>query len=287
MMGYFYGCGYVMYNNFSVSQAIYHLAAIDTFDFSRNVILTILLPFSLSVGFILFTIKKPLLWLCHYCSDEKIKYWQKHGFFLSFITSSVAALLGVFIVAFLPDEPVSVTFKNAHDAYMKIFNPAPYDTIIDDNFVDPKQIHFKQKKPRNLIIIFAESFERTFTDASLFGENLLPELSNLGGTSVIGYKPLEEIAWTQVSIIATLCGITSKEYFPPRTLSKNIACISDITRKFGYNNYYLQGTTLKFLSTRTFFEDHNFQEIVGIDELPKIKEKLSDLQFTRKNLQIR
>lgn len=269
IIGYFYGCASSLYGNFSVHQFIFHVAAINTLSLSKTVIATILVPFCLSVGFILFAVKQPLRCLSRYLSDAKIKYWTQHKSLLSFLTSTVAALLGILIVWFMSADSLSQIIKQAKYTYALIYKPAPYDTLIDDSFTEPKNLQIRLKAPHNLIIIFAESLERTFADDKIFSQNLLPNLLSKSGTSVRGYTKLSETDWTFAGISAAFCGITSKQYFPPRKLSDNITCISDILAQNGYNLLYLQGSSLQFVDTRHFFETHRFGEVTGIENLPQ------------------
>ncbi len=266
-VGYFYVCSLIMYRNFSVPQFVFHVVSFSTETLSRRVIGTILVPFCLSVGFILLVIKKPLLWLRYYVKEKYIQYWLKRKNLLSFMTSSITAIVGVSIAVGASDVPASQMLEEAAFAYRLIYDPLPYDTIIDENYVDPKQLEFKQTEQRNLIVIFAESLERTFTDATLFGEDLLPRLLQQGGVSVVGYEKLSEVDWTHAGIMASLCGLTSKQYFPPKNLSSDVMCVSDILRQHGYNTYYLQGSTLKFVDFKAFLAAHGFTTYEGIDEI--------------------
>ena len=273
---YFYCCAQTMYGNFSVFQLIFHFAAINKNYFSQNVFYTVIIPFGLSFGFILLVLKKPLLCLRRYLSSATIEYWKKHQYLLSFLTSTLTAVFGILIAVFMFDDPASQMIEQAKYAYNMAYNPAPYDTIIDENFIRPENLQFANPKPRNLVIIFAESLEKTFTDATIFGSDLLPKLYAKGGTGIDGYEQLSETDWTQASIFASLCGITTKQYFPKRRLADNIVCISDITAKFGYYNYYLQGSSLQFTDNREFLEAHSFNQVEGIENLPKMADdKLS------------
>lgn len=275
IIGYFYGCASSLYGNFSVHQFIFHLAAVNTLPISKTVIATILVPFFLSIGLVLFAVKQPLRWLKHYLSIAKMQYWTQHKALLSFITSTVAALFGMAIIWFMSADSLSQIIKQAKYTYALIYNPAPYDTVIDDNFADPNNMQFELTTPHNLIVVFVESLEQTFTDNKIFGQNLLPNLLQQNGTSFYGYTKLSETDWTFAGISATLCGITSKQYFPPRKLSDSIICISDIMAQHGYNTAYLQGSSLQFVDTYRFFKAHHFNDITGIEDLPKNSDKLS------------
>ncbi len=272
---YFYCCAQTMYGNFSIHQLIFHFAALNTMNFSQSVFYKLIIPVALSFGFIIFALKKPLLWLRYYLPAATVKHWEKRKYLLSFLTSTAVAVFGVLIAVFMFDDPASQMIEQAKYAYKMVYKPAPYDTIIDDNFVRPEDLQFQNPNPKNLVIIFAESLEKTFTDAKVFGADLLPNLYALDGTSANSYEQLSETDWTQASIFASLCGITAKQYFPKRYLSDDIVCISDITDKFGYYNYYLQGSSLQFTDNRKFLETHHFTKVEGIEDLPKMaKDKL-------------
>ena len=267
--GYFYACSQVMYQNYSVHQFIFHIATLSTDNFSKKVIGTILVPFSLSVVFVLLVFKKPLLWLRYYVNEKYITYWSQRKRLLSFITSTITAVAGVLIAVGISDVPGRQMVEETKYALSLLYNPPPYDSITDDYFANPAEIEFKQKQPQNLIIIFAESLERTFLDEDLLGQNLLPNLQEQTGVSVFGYKKLSEIDWTEASIIASLCGVTSKQYLPQRKLSKDFICISDVLNRFGYNVYSLRGSSLRFAAGEKFLSEHGFTENVGIEDIEK------------------
>ena len=109
--------------------------------------------------------------------------------------------------------------------FLYLWNPSvpKVSNIREDKYISvPKQIFlslqhtviFKQLvvpeirkpvKPKNLILIFAESIESNFDD-TLLGENLIVHLSNLAKqhTTIKGYKSINGTNWTIASNVATL-----------------------------------------------------------------------------------
>ena len=279
ILGFFFGCAQAMYGNFSLTQFMFHLAKISTMNFSVVIIITVLIPFIASSCLILLALKRPLLWLRNYISQDKITQLAQHKISLSLTTSTITALLGIIIIASMSAYPLTQIIPQIKESYTLFHKSKIYDTIIDENFTPPQQITFQQETPHNLIIIFAESLENTFTNATIFGQNLLPNLMKQKGTSFIGYEKSSEVSWTYASIVSTLCGITYKTYFPSRKLSDDMICISDIMNQNGYNTYYLQGTSLKFADVDKFLKAHHFTS-EGIEELPRVTpDKLSSLEL--------
>ncbi len=135
-----------------------------------------------------------------------------------------------------------------------------YDTFFEEHYTNPAHLDFSLDKPHNLIVILAESLERTY-----FSQNLLPHLQAQNATSIIGYADHDETNWTQSGLTAVLCGITSKLYMPPRSLSANLICIPSVLSRFGYQTYYLQGTSLSFALAGNFLSEHGMQLLEDID----------------------
>ena len=285
MTGVMYLFAQSLYGNFTIRQFVFHFAVISTMDISLKLIIFVLLA-PLLLGFmILFALKKPLLWLRHYVAKDTLDKIQKHDNWLSFITStlSVAIIVGT-ISAF--SYPLPQIFKQAKFSIETLYSSKQYDTIIEDNFANPAQIQFTAKHPKNLIVIFTESMEQTFADSNLLKDNLLSNLMQQNGTSILGQTELSETSWTYAGMVATLCGITDKVYIPPRGLSENIVCISDVLQQNGYNLHFIKGTPLKFSGTGYFLQNHSFENVYGIDELPQLSdENIYEIKFIGRTLE--
>ena len=103
-------------------------------------------------------------------------------------------------------------------------------TYIEDNYVDPATttLTFPEKK-RNLIYIFLESMEMSYSDrdsGGLFDESLIPELTELAkdtnnidfagkdqSTKLDGGNALKYSTWTMAGMWAATSGLPLKMIF--------------------------------------------------------------------------
>lgn len=135
----------------------------------------------------------------------------------------------------------------------------------------------KPQKPKNIILIFAESMEDNFADKKYWGENLIPYLSELKkeGLSFKGYKSVNGTNWTIASNVATFCGVPIRTHLRDRLgpqtekFLPNAECLPDMLHKVGYHNVFSTGTYISFVGTDMFVREHHFNEIYGRDELIK------------------
>lgn len=261
LVGYFYFWAELFYGDFTLKQMYFHLTSWQTMQFSPFTVLYLVFLVLLGVAY-LWLLKHPLWLLKKYMAEPKYKMLQSHKISLNFITSLIVAVIGFALLGSLDNVG-----KQWRWSKQFVHNLKTTDTIIDENYVDPQNLHFHNETPKNVIIVLAESMERNFTDAQTFGENLLPQLTAQNTLSFAGFQSLCEANWAKSSLIATLCGITEKIYIPPRALSDNIMCVSDVMRQKGYNTYYVQGSSLDFLQTRDFLRAHGFNQTEDIDDL--------------------
>ncbi|MBQ7633552.1 MAG: hypothetical protein IJS88_05530 [Alphaproteobacteria bacterium] len=89
--------------------------------------------------------------LRYYISAVTVERWEKYKYLLSFLTSSFTVIFGMLIAVFMYNAQASQMIDQAKYAY----NSAPYDSIIDENFVRSKTLCFNNPNPKNVIIIFA------------------------------------------------------------------------------------------------------------------------------------
>lgn len=165
------------------------------------------------------------------------------------------------------DEEVGVTeYMEAQDTY---------SSFIDDNYVDPNDVTltFPEEK-RNLVYIFLESMENTYSDQSNgggFQENCIPELTQLsldnenfsgseGGLN--GGIPLKGATWTIGAMFAQTCGLplnipidknamsTQEEFFP------GVTALGDILEDNGYKQTLLIGSDAAFGGRDLYFKGH-------------------------------
>lgn len=145
------------------------------------------------------------------------------------------------------------------------------------NYINPKDVEIqKPAKTKNLIMIYVESLEDTFSKPHIFGEDLLEKISQyeIGGTYFNAYKQVLGAHWTMAAIVATQCGVPLKPSFlvkgeikGAKNMLANAKCMGDILKDDGYENIFINGLSLRFNGTGLFFKDHGYDKIYGIDEL--------------------
>lgn len=181
----------------------------------------------------------------------------------------LVAVAGLLTYAFIQLE-VGAYFQNkTHDS-----------AYIEDNYVSPGDttLTFPAQK-RNLIYIYLESMESTFTDQTnggAFQENYIPQLTQLaeenitftGGQGGVngGYAPAGA-TWTAGAMFAQISGLplkipiegngmdTQATFFP------TVQTMGDILHQEGYRQALLIGSDATFGGRRLLFTEHGNYEM--------------------------
>lgn len=141
-------------------------------------------------------------------------------------------------------------------------------------------VDIKNSKSRNLVLIYLESLENTYTNEEVF-PGLTPNINYLKEGAVV-FENLEMPTgseWTIAGMVASQCGIPlvtstgsgnsmgqSQKFLP------NANCLGDILNKNGYDNYYYGGADTNFAGKKKFYENHGFSNINGLNELRSRRE---------------
>lgn len=164
-------------------------------------------------------------------------------------------------------------------AYAK--NQTTSSSFIEDNYVDPNSVSltFPEKK-RNLIYIFLESMENTYSSeeyGGAFPENTIPELTELSlenenfsgdQETLNGGVPLTGATWTVGAMFAQTSGLplkipiegnsmdTQKEFF------SGLTTLGDILDDAGYDQTLLIGSDGTFGGRKLYFEEHGNYDVM-------------------------
>jgi len=148
-------------------------------------------------------------------------------------------------------------------------------TFIEDNYVDPATagLEFPETK-RNVIYIFLESTEMTFTNAENGGakaDNIIPELTSLAqenedfsGTDskLNGARSTYGTTWTMGGMFAQTCGLPLQTQLTGMTeFYPNITTIGDVLEDEGYNQVLMIGSDAAFGNRDVYFTQHGNYEI--------------------------
>lgn len=171
-------------------------------------------------------------------------------------------------------------------AYAK--NQTTSSSFIEDNYVDPNSVSlsFPEKK-RNLIYIFLESMENTYSSeeyGGAFSENTIPELTELSlenenfsgdQETLNGGVPLTGATWTVGAMFAQTSGLplkipiegnsmdTQKEFFP------GLTTLGDILDDAGYDQTLLIGSDGTFGGRKLYFEEHGNYNVMDYNYCAK------------------
>ncbi len=180
----------------------------------------------------------------------------------------------IFPILFLSFQPMPTSNINEdkYVPFLKQLTLSFQNTKLYKNYQIPNQ---PVENPKNIILIFMESMEKSFSDEVFWGENLIPELSKLAQNHLTfqGYKSVNGTNWTLASQVATLCGVPLKMYLRDRLGQKTekfmpkAVCLTDFLKNYGYYTVFAKGCYKEFAGTNIFTEEHHFDEIYGQDEL--------------------
>ncbi len=201
-----------------------------------------------------------------YCAGRICRFFRQKMLPLSFCV----LLLSVSVFAF------------RMEVFSYVENSVTESDFIEEHYVDPNgvQLEFPEKK-KNLIYIFLESMENTFTDpdsCETVAANYIPKLTALAkenvsfshGASMGGAQSLEGTTWTAAAMVAQTSGVTVKvplaggdygeeEYYMP-----GITAIGDILEAEGYRQVLLLGSKGAFANRDAYFTDHGNYEMVDL-----------------------
>ncbi|HCI73019.1 MAG TPA: phosphoglycerol transferase [Lachnospiraceae bacterium] len=164
-------------------------------------------------------------------------------------------------------------------------NSRQASTWIEDQYVDPEDVSivFPEKK-RNLIYLYLESMEVSFSDLSsggIFEENYIPNLTKLSGQAqdfsgpeggkLNGASSWKYTTWTMGGMFAATSGLPLKipiesdgfdtNYMSTQdTFFPNITTLGDILQEEGYENDLLIGSDATFGGRRLYFSTHGAYE---------------------------
>lgn len=152
--------------------------------------------------------------------------------------------------------------------------------FIEDEYVDPTDVEvvFPEQK-RNLIYIFLESMETTYSDVDdggAFDENVIPELTEIAQTNedfsgadpkLNGGYSLAGTTWTMGAMFAQTSGLplnisisandmdTQDSFFP------GVTTLGDILSDAGYTQTLLIGSEALFGGRKLYFQEHGNYEM--------------------------
>jgi phosphoglycerol transferase len=182
-------------------------------------------------------------------------------------------VLVIVAVLLFATSPVAVFVKDAL-----------FENELQANFDPEKEISIniiaRPTEPRNLIVIYLESLERTFGELDATKAAYAP-IQAVAHNSVeaVNVQQTFGTEYTIAGIVASQCGVPllspglSNIFFKKGTEESldrflpSITCLGDVLAQDGYQMSYLNGASLNRFSKRGFFRTHGYTTLLGSDEV--------------------
>ncbi len=162
--------------------------------------------------------------------------------------------------------------------YLK--NQNQRSTLIEEEYVEPRSVNltFPEKK-RNLIFIFLESMESSFSSkekGGAFSEDLIPELVAMAEENIHftdkasglgGETQMPGTSWTIAGMFARTAGLPLRVPIDGNDMSSyasffpGVYSIGEILQEHGYRNYLMIGSEAVFGGRKNYFTQHGNYEI--------------------------
>lgn len=213
-------------------------------------------------------------------------WWAIYTSYHNVVYKKATSYLAVFfILAALFSSPATINLLELYDFFMssdKVLAENKSDLLFN-NFASFYQEPAIQKvgQTKNLVFIYAESLEDTYSDEKVFPD-LTPGLNELKNKSIF-FSNLQQsfgADFTIAGMVASQCGIPLVSPSHGNSMSgvdrylPAAICLGDLLKKEGYFLSYYGGADLSFAGKGSFFKDHGFVDVNGVQELlPKIPDK--------------
>lgn len=153
-------------------------------------------------------------------------------------------------------------------------NADKHDDYIARHYVAPQSLSItpRLQKPKNLVLIYVESLEAVYSDATIFDKDLLAPLNDIAGIRFNDFSAVPGTGWTMAGIIASQCGVPLKPLAVidgnrVGTLFKKFlpgaTCLGDTLKQHGYTNVFMGGADLTFAGKDKFFNSHGYDQTYG------------------------
>lgn len=138
-------------------------------------------------------------------------------------------------------------------------------------------------KRRNVILLFAESLESTFSDPEVFGNALTPELTQIERTGLTfsDIRQKSHTGWTLGGMVGAHCALPVSAGRGSNSLFASVdvplsqqICLADVLKRQGYQTLYMGGAPLAFAGKGKFLSAHGYDVVLGKNDfLPRLEGK--------------
>lgn len=145
-----------------------------------------------------------------------------------------------------------------------------------DYFADiyvPPPTDLAGNKKYNLVLLYVESLETTFSNKDYFKSDLNESIDKAFGKKGMKLTQVNGTNWTMAGMASSQCGIPlasfirDKETKTGSALLGNSRCIGDYLSQAGYENIFYVGPDLKFSGMNKFYQNHGYVKTMGKDEI--------------------
>lgn len=169
-------------------------------------------------------------------------------------------------------------------------------TLISDTYVEPSWTMPPDVQPKNLILIYVESLERSLTEEALWGENYIRGLTDYTASWITptSFLQMAGARWTIEGVVSSQCGIPLRPLSfantPDNEVNHNeigdqirqflpgVNCLGDVLAANGYSNTFMGGARKAFASKGDFLSEHGYQTVLGWEDWSAIGE-VSDTRW--------
>ena len=203
-----------------------------------------------------------------YCATRAVNFFKKSYLALS----ALALVLSIMTIIF------------RLGIHMFVYNAVVTSDFIEENYVDPDEVtlSFPEEK-RNLIYIFLESMENTFSETSVGGnitDEFMSELTELANNNVsfsskdsYGAYSYVGTRWTAAALFAQTSGVIIKVpmnldyYGADGVYMPGITTLGDVLADEGYEQTVLFGSNATFAARDAYFTEHGNFNIIDLESL--------------------
>lgn len=209
----------------------------------------------------------------------------KNATLIAFLTISIICLITYVANKSRATFSFSLTIFLSFAAFLsvdKVFLPGCDEVLINsdyikNNYSDPTEFSIQSSKANpDILIIFVESLESTYSKANIFGKNLIPELTKWknSGANFGEFHAINGASWTMGGVFSALCGLplkpiglqTGNNYqFSENFLSKG-KCLTDLLAKENYEISFFKGASLIFAGFDKFLIQHKSNRNFGYEQ---------------------
>lgn len=189
----------------------------------------------------------------------------------------IGAYFTATIALFISDIPVS---EYIHILKNEPEKSASYSKFFVENYANPDSIKITPpEQKRNLILIYLESMETTFSDKEHGGNqdtNLIPEITQLAQQNINFGKDKNHIGGgidsygsgaTFAAMLSRSLGIPFVVNYDKTPILHHYKSLYKILNENGYRQIFFQGNPGCFKEFRNLVTDHKMDEIYGPDDL--------------------